>query len=106
MSLEPVPHDRRTLRALADRQADQAEVFLVGQGRRLAGGATHNETVGAVRGEMVHQRDKRFLVHAPPLVERGHDRGQDRAETSDLSLAMGDALQGAHRMQYSTWIGG
>ena len=44
--------------------------------------AGHDEPVGAVCGEMVHQRHERLLVDAPPLVERRDDRGQDRARGS------------------------
>ena len=44
-------------------------MFLVGEGCRLAGGPAHDEAVGAVLGEMVHQRDERLLVDAQALVE-------------------------------------
>src|SRR6476620_230102 len=82
-------HDRRARRALARRQADQAELLLVGERRGLAGRPGDDEAVRPVRGEVAHEPDEGLLVDLSMLVEGRYDRREDRAEVD-------------HRLQYLT----
>src|SRR6476646_4243692 len=68
---------RRPVRLLLDRELDQPQVLVVGEGRRLARRAADDDAVGAVRTEVAQQLDERVLVDAQVVVERRHDRRQD-----------------------------
>ena len=90
--------DRDAVGALRDRELDEPELLLVGERRGLARRPADDEAVGAVGGEVVHQRDERVLVDAQLLVERGDDRGDqgaDIAHTFSISGAPGDGGPGA-----------
>ena len=88
MSLEPTP---ATIVAPAGRsrdgELDQAQVLLVVERRRLAGGAADDEAVRAVRRQMVHQADERLLVDAQPSASNGVMIAvRIAAEVHDLSV--------------------
>ena len=60
--------------------SDHPQVLLVGERRGLAGGSAHDDSVGAVLEQMLHEACRGLLVEASLRVEGGHHRGQDCAE--------------------------
>ena len=73
--------DRRAVGLLGDGELDDAQVLGVVERGGLPGRAADDEAVRALADEVVHEVDERLLVDLPPLVERGDDRREDRAET-------------------------
>src|SRR5205814_7956955 len=72
--------DRRAVADRVHRGGEQLEPFLVGERRRLAGGARDDETVRAVVDEEGGELAELVEVDRAVLVERRHDGGQDLAE--------------------------
>src|SRR5207248_3873961 len=65
-----------------ERDADQLEPLVVGEGRRLARGAGDDEPVRAVLDEVVRERGEAVEVDRSVRAERRGDRRQDFAEHS------------------------
>jgi hypothetical protein len=65
---------------LPDGELDHPHVLVVGQRRGLPRRPAHDQAVGPVVRQVVHQVDRGLLVHALLRVERGDHRGEDRAQ--------------------------
>ena len=73
-------------RAVADRldsRAEELELLLVAQRRRLAGRAADDEPVGAVLDEKARELTEPLEVDGPVHAERRHHRGDHGAEHVD-----------------------
>jgi hypothetical protein len=62
-------------------ELEQAQRLVVGERRALAGGAGHDDAVGAVVEQVAEERDERVLVDAAVVSER-RQRGCDDAPVS------------------------
>src|SRR5262249_4609336 len=75
----PCDH-RRTVADCVERYAQELQPLLVGQGRRLAGRAADDDTVGAAVDEVGAELAIALVVDRTIGVERCHGRGQNLAE--------------------------
>src|SRR3954451_1003401 len=82
---------------LLDGQLDDAQVLLVAQRRRLAGGAADDEAVRPVGGEVLQEVDERLLVDVEVVVERRDDRGEDGTQPGHVAHCPMTSRQGDPR---------
>ena len=64
--------------------AEHAEVFLVGEGGRFAGGSGDHQAVAAVVHELAGQFCRLLVVHCAVLGERRDHGGQERTKGRDV----------------------
>ena len=85
--VRPRPGDHgRPVADLVDRRRVEVEPLLVGERRRLARGAGHDEAVGAVGDEVSREPAEAVQVEGPVGPEGCDDRGQDLAQHGRIIL--------------------
>ena len=71
---------RRALTERVDRDAEELESLVVGEGRALPGGARDDDPVGAVLDEVLRKFAEAFVVDRAVVLEWRDDRSQNLAQ--------------------------